>query len=143
MAMNVGGPTGRVRPEMNVTPLVDVVLVLLIIFMVVMPMMTEKFWLQVPKDEENPPPPPPDAKPPIVLYLDKTGALTLNSEKVAKGELKVRLERAISSSADGVVFFDAHYDADYALAVEAMDLAKAAGAASVAIVPQGIETAGN
>lgn len=141
MAMNVGGAKGAVRPEMNVTPLVDVVLVLLIIFMVVMPMMTEKFWLQVPKDDEHEaPPPPPDAKPPIVLYLDERGALTLNSEIVPKAQLVARLERAVAASADGVVFFDAHDKADYALAVEAMDLAKAAGAASVAIVPQGLRT---
>ena len=52
--LNVGGGKGRrsdVKPSMNVTPLVDVVLVLLIIFMVIAPMMVKQFWLHVPKKE--------------------------------------------------------------------------------------------
>ena len=51
MGMDLGGDSkkkGLKKPEMNVTPLVDVVLVLLIIFMVIMPMMDAKFWIHVP-----------------------------------------------------------------------------------------------
>ena len=45
---------GRVRPDMNVTPLVDVVLVLLIIFMVITPLLTKNFWVHVPKQPGHP-----------------------------------------------------------------------------------------
>ncbi|RKH74484.1 biopolymer transporter ExbD, partial [Corallococcus sp. AB045] len=63
MAFDVGGNKGGgVRPTMNVTPLVDVVLVLLIIFMVVTPLMTKNLWMNVPakpdKKEDTTPPPP-------------------------------------------------------------------------------------
>ena len=61
-----GGKKGRARPDMNVTPLVDVVLVLLIIFMVVTPMLAKQFWVHVPPEpEENEPPPPPDPDAPV------------------------------------------------------------------------------
>ena len=69
MAMDVSAPgkhnkKGRARPEMNVTPLVDVVLVLLIIFMVLTSVMNEHFWLHVPeKDKQAEVEPPPSDDP--------------------------------------------------------------------------------
>ena len=50
---------GQPAPQMNVTPLVDVVLVLLIIFMVVTPLLTKQFWLHLPPDQKAETPPPP------------------------------------------------------------------------------------
>src|SRR4030095_12444996 len=71
MAFNVGKQKG-IRPSMNVTPLVDVVLVLLIIFMVVTPLMTKQMSLDVPgkPDEKIETPPPPGAlpRPPHTLH---------------------------------------------------------------------------
>ena len=54
MAISVGGPSGKaVTPQMNVTPLVDVVLVLLIIFLVVTPLLNKNFWVHLPEAEEG------------------------------------------------------------------------------------------
>ncbi|HEX8536177.1 MAG TPA: biopolymer transporter ExbD, partial [Cystobacter sp.] len=67
MAFDLGGGKGGIRPAMNVTPLVDVVLVLLIIFMVVTPLMTKQMSMDVPgkSDEKLETPPPPGALPPL------------------------------------------------------------------------------
>ena len=82
MAFSVG--TGRRGPqgEINVTPLIDIVLVLLIIFMVMTPVMLKELVAKVPqKQTENVPQPP--GENPIVVELDKHDTLTLNGEDVA------------------------------------------------------------
>src|SRR5690349_4247688 len=97
-----GGRRAKVKPAMNVTPLVDVVLVLLIIFMVVTPMLTKQLWLNVPPkpDEKEQPPPPPDAIPPIVLRLERGGATRVNGETIELAELPARLVRMLNARAD-------------------------------------------
>lgn len=138
MGMDVGSSTkGRVAPQMNVTPLVDVVLVLLIIFMVVTPLLTKKFWLHVPKKEEATAEPPPDNdQRQIVLSVAKDGSIKINSQVVAREDLDSKLKRALAARGDGLVFFDAESEAEYGRAVDAMDIARAAGASSIAVLTQ-------
>lgn len=141
MGMNVGG-AGRghaVSPQMNVTPLVDVVLVLLIIFMVVTPLLTKKFWLHVPKKEEQVETPPPNEQKPLVLRYTKDGQIFINSSAVARAEVPERLQRALAARQDGVLFFDADTDADYGEAVLVMDLARGAGAVSIAVLTESLQ----
>jgi len=133
MGMNVGGGgKGRVSPQMNVTPLVDVVLVLLIIFMVVTPLLTKKMWLHVPKkdkvENETPPPPPPDSAKPVVLTYDRDGTIKINAQVVTRQELSHKITRVLAPRADQLVFFDAQNDAPYGEAVDVMDLAREGGA---------------
>ena len=133
MGMNVGGGgKNRVSPAMNVTPLVDVVLVLLIIFMVVTPLLTKKMVLHVPKKEklenEPPPPPNPDAPKPVVLTYDRDGTIKINSQAVTRQELSQKITRVLAPRSDQLVFFDAQNDAAYGEAVEVMDLAREGGA---------------
>jgi len=134
MGMNVGGggKKGRVAPAMNVTPLVDVVLVLLIIFMVVTPLLTKKMWLHVPKkdkvENEAPPPPPPDSVKPVVLTYDRDGTIKINAQVVSRQELSQKITRVLAPRADQLVFFDAQNDAAYGECVEVMDLAREGGA---------------
>ena len=138
MAMNVGASGNKVAPIMNVTPLVDVVLVLLIIFMVVTPLLTKKFWLNVPKkSEKTEQQPPPDQKP-VVLTYHTDGTIKLNSEPVRKEELVDRITRVLAARADSVIFFDAESDADYGGAVTVMDLARGGGAATIAVSTEAI-----
>lgn len=139
MAIQLGAQKGGrgVRPEMNVTPLVDVVLVLLIIFMVVTPLMQKKFWVNVPKEaDEEAAPPPARASAPIVVTYGADGALRLNGEAMARAELARRLQRALAARGDGLVFFDADDDADLGAAIAIMDLARESGAGTVAISPR-------
>jgi biopolymer transport protein TolR len=86
-------PTARPRPVMNVTPLVDVVLVLLIIFMVVIPAMDQAVEVQVPgvrnvdeKEDEK-------AKP-FVLSMSEKGAIFLDEDEVPAGKLELALRNA-------------------------------------------------
>ncbi len=123
---------------MNVTPLVDVVLVLLIIFMVVTPMLSKQLWLNVPPkpDEKEQPPPPPDAIPPIVLRLEKTGATRVNGEAIALAELPQRLVRMLNARADKVVFFDADADVPYGVAVDVLDRVRGGGVETIAVLAE-------
>jgi biopolymer transport protein ExbD len=139
MGMSVGDSGGKrrgnVRPSMNVTPLVDVVLVLLIIFMVVTPLLTKQLWLNVPpKPEENAPPPPPDALAPIVITLGKDGVTKVNREVIARDELAARVLRMVNARPDKVVFFDAASDVPYGQALEVMDLVRGGGVETLAVL---------
>jgi biopolymer transport protein ExbD len=131
-----GKKKGRSRPEMNVTPLVDVVLVLLIIFMVVTPLMHAHFWVHVPaKSAEEPEEQaldPDDA--PIVVTVTDDGRIRINRDFVTDQELPVRLRRALAARGDRKIFFDAEDGAPFARAVAALDLARGAGAAHIAVM---------
>jgi biopolymer transport protein TolR len=134
MGMNAGdGDKGRISPQMNVTPLVDVVLVLLIIFMVVTPLLTKKFWLYVPKKDDKvdsePPPSDPDSIKPVVLTYQRDGTIKINSQTVDRNQLGEKIGRILAPRPDPLVFFDAESEAEYGDAVEVMDLARGGGAA--------------
>ncbi len=138
MALGGGGSKERPKPSVNVTPLVDVALVILIIFMVVTPMMTKTFWLNLPKkpdDKQATEQPPPDTKnKPLVMTVDKGGVVRVNRTKLARNEIAQRLPRMLAAQRQKVLYFDAHDEVDYGIAVEVMDLARSAGARSIAIV---------
>jgi biopolymer transport protein ExbD len=150
MGFAVGDSSGKkgrqVRPEptINVTPLVDVILVVLIIFMLVTPMMMKTFWLNVPKAVE------PDkqqeatggdddeAKLPLVMTVDKDGVIRVNDHVIEKSELQARIPRLLAAKENKVLYFDAHDGTPYGVAVEAMDLSRSAGATSIAIMTQNV-----
>lgn len=129
----------KVKPVMNITPLVDVVLVLLIIFMVVTPMLSKQVWLNVPpKPEENQPPPPPDALPPLVLTVDKDGTTKVNGEAIPREELNARLVRMLNARPDKVVFFDADSALDYGRALDVMDQVRGGGVETLAVLADAV-----
>ncbi|MFP2960849.1 ExbD/TolR family protein [Myxococcus sp. 1LA] len=136
MAFDLGGGKGGIRPAMNVTPLVDVVLVLLIIFMVVTPLMTKQMWMTVPAkgDDQEAPPPPPDALPPVVLTVDRSGVLRINREEVPRDQVVARLQRMLNARPDKIVFFDASDDVPYGAAMDVLDLARG-GDITVGVLP--------
>lgn len=141
MGMNVssGGSKG-VSPNMNVTPLVDVVLVLLIIFMVVTPMLTRNFWLNLPKkDTAETPPPPPDADKPVVLTVDAQGVIRINKQVVERRELRDKLQRIYAARKDQILFFDAGDGVPYGTAAEVMDIARTGGARTISILTEKTE----
>src|SRR5262245_63830953 len=109
MAMTVGGKAGKgVAPQMNVTPLVDVVLVLLIIFMVITPLLTKQFWLHTPKQEKEEVPQAQlnqDPDPPLVLRVGAEKAISVNGTEVTLDELADRLKRMFAARDDHILFF--------------------------------------
>src|SRR5437870_7792450 len=129
MAMAVGATKGP-RSDINITPLVDVVLVLLIIFMVLTPLMEKEIGVRVP--EELPPelqnePPPPDITQ-IVFKVDEQGIFHINNETLTDENVQDRLKAyyKLAKSKEAmqgppVIFFDADDKTKYVRAVKALD----------------------
>jgi biopolymer transport protein ExbD/biopolymer transport protein TolR len=149
VAFSTSAPQGKGKgrtsavPSINVTPLVDVILVVLIIFMMVTPMMMKTFWLNVPKAPDSEAPKvaaesTDDAKKPLVMTVDRAGVLRVNRHVIAREELSTRLPRLLAAKDNKVLYFDAADGTPYGVAASAMDLARAAGAASIAIMTQGV-----
>ena len=132
--MDVGG-RGSLKSEINVTPLVDVVLVLLIIFMVITPLLTKKFWVHTPKQEKEEVTKQElqqDPDPPLVLRVGTGRTITVNGTDVGFDELSERLKRMFAAREDHILFFDADDQAEYGFAVEVMDRAREGGAVTIA-----------
>ena len=132
------GRRGAVRPFMNVTPLVDVVLVLLIIFMVIAPMMVKQFWLHVPKKETAAAAQeaPSDGPVPIVVSVRADRTVWINADQVPLAELGARLERIFAARSDRLVFFDAEDRVAYGDAVAVLDAARGGGATNIAVLTE-------
>ena len=136
MAISLGPDDGkRVAPQMNVTPLVDVVLVLLIIFMVITPLLTKNFWVHTPKQEKEEVERQQlddDPTPPLVLRVGANRSVNVNGTDVPFQEVAERLKRMFAARDDHILFFDAADDAEYGFAVEVMDQAREGGAVTIA-----------
>lgn len=139
MNLNSGGSKDTIRPGMNVTPLVDVVLVLLIIFMVIGPLLAKQFWVHLPpqaKEELQSDAAASDDSEALVLSVAQDGSLTLSGNPVAEADLTDKLMRVFAARTDHVLFFDASDEAPYGAAVRIMDKARAGGALSIAILTE-------
>ncbi|MBK6519978.1 MAG: biopolymer transporter ExbD [Polyangiaceae bacterium] len=133
--MGMASPAGGSgpRPNVNITPLVDVALVVLIIFMVVAPMLTKTFSLSLPPEPKETPAEP-QTDEPIVLTIDESGAIELNRVPVSEGELASAIPDRLSRARNKVVHFDAADALPYGRVLDVVDACRAAGADSIAIV---------
>jgi biopolymer transport protein TolR len=132
MSMAAGASSGP-KSEINVTPLVDVVLVLLIIFMVIQPLMQRGYDVQVPpKAEMNTPPP--SSQDQLIVSLTARREIYLNKERVEPGNLAIRLQELLKNRGNKVVFFSAEDAANYGDAMKVMDIVRNNGAKNIGIV---------
>ncbi|HEY8375296.1 MAG TPA: biopolymer transporter ExbD [Nannocystis sp.] len=134
--LDTGFKKVRVQPEMNVTPLVDVVLVLLIIFMVLAPVMSKRFWVRLPpkddKDAQLDRASDPDK--PLVLHVAADGSTAINKIDVERAELTGRLTRIFNARPDNTLYLDAADDAEYGMVLGAIDLARGAQASPIVML---------
>jgi biopolymer transport protein ExbD len=133
--MSFGGNGGGKGPssEINVTPLIDIMLVMLIIFMVMTPVTLKEIGAAVPRkavDETVAPP----GTPPTIVRLDAAGALSISGDPVAPEALGARISERMQHDRKRTVFFDIDDRAPYARAVKLMDICKGAGAKVLGIV---------
>ncbi|MES2643796.1 MAG: biopolymer transporter ExbD [Myxococcota bacterium] len=121
--------------EINVTPLIDVVLVLLIIFMVMTPVTVRKMASNLPPpDTEEPPPPPPDTPPDqLMVAVYEDGKIALNLKEGTDEDLMKEITQRLRSKAKKTVFIDAAPEANYGRVVQVMDLVRTAGADTVGL----------
>jgi len=121
--------------DINVTPLVDVVLVLLIIFMVVTPLLEKDIEVKVPTTEQvEETDEIPEGQ--IVISITAEGDLQINSEKVADADFPERLRKNLNAKAEKLVFFMADDRTNYGRPVTALDYAKRAGASTIGMMTE-------
>jgi biopolymer transport protein ExbD len=136
MGAKVGADKGGMD-EINVTPLIDIVLVLLIIFMVMTPATIQTMSNNMPPPDLDEPPPPPDQKDEqlmVAVYDDGTTALNLKPFTIGEDPVFAdELRRRLRAKAKKTVFINAHPEANYGRVVNVMDLIRDAGADKVGL----------
>jgi biopolymer transport protein ExbD len=132
MAMNVGG-SGGPKSDINITPLVDVVLVLLIIFMVITPIVQMGYGVQVPPKVETSAPVPQDSNQ-VIVRLDAEGRPWINKQQVSMSEFPLKLREALTGRSSKVIFFAADGELTYEKVADFMDVCRHNGAENLGIV---------
>jgi biopolymer transport protein TolR len=129
-----GGSLGEYKSDINITPLVDVVLVLLIIFMVITPLLQMGYDVKVPPKNINQPPNTPPPTDLIIVSLTPQNKYFLNKDEVTAQTLSLRLTEILKNRANKTIFFSGDDEANYGEVIKVMDLARNAGAKSIGIV---------
>lgn len=136
MAMSTGGGRGGFTSEPNLTPMIDVLLVLLIIFMVIVPTARKAIDVQLPD-----PTPAPSASPntdQIVLEVQKDGSYLINKQPVPGGVagLSTMLHTTFDKRPEKIMFVKGDPAAKYQQVIQAMDVARGAGVLVLGVTPK-------
>jgi biopolymer transport protein TolR len=126
---------GRYRPmaEINVTPLVDVMLVLLIVFMVTAPLLTVGVPVDLPQTQA---PPITEPKEPLVISINDEGHIFIQDIDVATEAMVPRLQAITGANPDALVYVRADKSIDYGRVLEVMSLISAAGFRKVSLIAE-------
>lgn len=138
MSMASSGGTTGLQNEINVTPMIDVLLVLLIIFMMVIPMSRKAIDLQLPDPTpDNTPQGPPPSQ--IVLEVLPGNTFKINSQPVTRADLGRRLKEIYDPRPDKIIFVKGDPTVKYQDVIVAMDVARGSGVKVIAATPKDVK----
>jgi biopolymer transport protein TolR len=132
MAMDMGGAKGGVKSDINVTPLVDVMLVLLIIMMLITPMLNQGVAVRLPEATNSVDKP--TTQDNTVIAISKDGSVYLNAKPVSEAELTTKINEALESKKEKTVFINADEEAAYSAIMSTMDQLRQAGVEDIGLI---------
>jgi biopolymer transport protein ExbD len=131
--MNVGGG-GGIKSDINVTPLVDVMLVLLIIMMIVAPLLQQGVPVTLPlaaNSSEKP-----ETQDQTVVTIDRNKDVYLNGKAVAAGQMETRIKEILEDKSDKIVIIKADEEAPYSAVMDTMDELRHAGIEDMGLITE-------
>ena len=134
MSMNVGGSDGGPKSDINVTPLVDVMLVLLIIMMLIAPMLQQGVAVTLPEAGNTGDKP--DTQDQTVVAIDSQGKIYVNSIIRAPEDLVPSVQRALEDKKEKIVYLKGDKDAKYSAIMDAMDAFRKAQIENIALITE-------
>ena len=140
MAMSSGG-TGGLSNEINVTPMIDVLLVLLIIFMIIQPLNRQTIPIQVPPPQTAAPSTAPSTQ--IVLEIRDDGTYAINGQLVPLDQLDAQIHSIYDARPVKLLFVKPGLSRVYQEIIEAMDIARGAGVQVIGFTPADVAAAGS
>src|SRR4030095_11937417 len=132
MSMDVGGGKGGVKSDINVTPLVDVMLVLLIIMMIVAPLLQKGADVKLPLAANTAEKP--ETQDQTVVAVDKTDRSFVNRLTVRKEELRTKVNEILETKKERIILIKADEDAKYSAVMDLMDELRASGIEDMGLI---------
>src|SRR5512136_2267185 len=134
MAMDVGGAKGGLKADINVTPLVDVMLVLLIIMMLIAPMLQQGVSVKLPQASNTADKPETQDQTVVAVTADKR--LYLNGVPIQEGELASKIQTIIESKKEKIVLIKGDEEAPYSAIMNAMDRLREANIENIGLITE-------
>ena len=132
MSMDVGGAKGGVKSDINVTPLCDVMLVLLIIMMIVAPLLQQGVSVTLPKATNTVDKP--ETQGQTVIAIGANKLVYVNAKPVAEGELVTRVTELLENQKEKIILIKADVEVEYGVVMATMDQLRQAGIEDIGLV---------
>jgi biopolymer transport protein TolR len=140
MAMDVGGAKGGVKSDINVTPLCDVMLVLLIIMMIVAPLLQQGVSVKLPQASNTVDKP--EVQGQTVVAIAKDKSMYVNAKPVQEGEMAQKITDILENAKEKIVLIKADEEVEYSAVMAAMDQLRQAGVEDIGLITDPKKTAG-
>ncbi len=134
MAMDLGGAKGGVKSDINVTPLCDVMLVLLIIMMIVAPLLQQGVSVKLPTASNTVDKPETSGQTVVAIAANKS--VYLNAKPIQESELATKINEVLENKTEKIVLIKADEDVEYGAVMSAMDQLRQAGIEDIGLITE-------